>query len=406
MPRFLGIKCMVSDIRDVSQLSFGYFKLCVSLVLKESVVGTDFIACTTIGRNRIHGGSCRLVVCRNQMINANWKACGLESKAKPSSLILMQVSCWDFSGYESALGIRFMVEKSNRWFSQQGFLWHQWTCWPSSGYFCVITEFLGMLTVGLEVRLPRVEASPLLALMCGWLWRCRCTCGETSYTLCCDQLCGGCSAATSQTTWAMAALALSVHAAAVPLFVLQTYPTMLLEWLLCSCGSWGVNEEEEGLSFSTRHPLLPPGLRVRCVSELSHWFCFQPVLVRMAWAGLNWEGIYWRGCLWRKGAMAEAVRPVVGAGGGSRRGQVSAPPRQAGYAAWVQNGACSAPPASSFGGTSRGLRSSSGEGGWSLGPWLRAPGSHSLGWRGRCPFNGSKTWSSAPSLIFCCCQRW
>lgn len=105
------------------------------------------------------------------------------------------------------------------------------------------------------------------------------------------QLCGGCSAATSQTTGAMAALALPVCAADV-----SYDPAMLLELLLCPCGSQGANEEEEGLSFSIRHPLLPLGLWVRCVSELGHWFCFQPVLVRTAWAGLNREGICCWGC--------------------------------------------------------------------------------------------------------------
>lgn len=58
--------------------------------------------------------------------------------------------------------------------------------------------------------------------------------GDVLHPVLC-QLCGGCSAATSQTTWAMAAFALSVHAAAVPLFVLQTYLTILpCCWSCCS----------------------------------------------------------------------------------------------------------------------------------------------------------------------------
>ena len=205
-------------------------------------------------------------------MNAGWKACGLESKTKPSSLILTQVSCWDFSGYESALGIWFVVEKINLWFSQQGFSWHQWTCWLSSGYFCAISEFLGMLTVGLEVRLLRVEALPSLALVCRWPWRCRCTCGEMSYTLCCSG---------------------SVVAAPLPppklpgpwplwpcLFMLRLCPCLCCRHTLQSghvavvaaLPLWEPSEEEEGLSDSTRHLPLPPGLWVRCVSELSTGF--------------------------------------------------------------------------------------------------------------------------------------
>lgn len=29
--------------------------------------------------------------------------------------------------------------------------------WLSSGYFCVMSKFLGVLTTGLEIRLPSVE---------------------------------------------------------------------------------------------------------------------------------------------------------------------------------------------------------------------------------------------------------
>jgi len=51
------------------------------------------------------------------------------------------------------------------------------------------------------------------------------------------------------------------------------------------------------------------------------------------------------------------------------------------------------------------LREEGGGGGWSLGLWLCAPGIPLLGvmWG---TFNGSKTRSSAPSITFCCCQRW
>lgn len=202
--------------------------------------------------------------------------------------------CWDFSGYESALAIWFVVEKINRWFSQQGFFWHEWTCWLTSGYFCVISEFLGVLMVGLEIRLLCVEAPAPLALICGWLWRRRCMCEEMSYTLCCA---GSVAAAPllplkPPGPWLLRWCLFVLQSCQ---FVLQTHPAILP----CCCWERGY-ENEECVSFNIRHPQLTP-LWVKPLLLLPT--CFSHT-------GLGWsklEGVCWWGHLWRKGAMAEAL---------------------------------------------------------------------------------------------------
>lgn len=292
----------------------------------------------------------------------------------------MQVSCWEFSGYESALGIWFVVEKINWWFSQQGCLWHQWTCWLNSGYFCVISEFLGILTVGLEIRLPRVEASAptgsdvwVALRLQVHMW------GDVLHPVL-HRLCGGCSAATSQTTWAMAALALSVHAAAMPLFVLQTGPTILPCCWSCCSAPVGAGREW-GRGSLLQHQAPPAAYRVMGLVRL--WS--QPLVLLPTCFSQN--GLVWPrrgrhllvGLSLKEGSCSRGSERCGGCWGWQLAGTSVCTLWQASYAAWVHNGACSSSPAGSFRGTSWGLRSSSevvccGGGSWSLGPQLCALG--------------------------------
>lgn len=270
-----------------------------------------------------------------------------------------------------------------------------------------------MLAVGLEVRLPRVEESPLLALMCGWLWRGRCACREMSYTLCCASS-------------VVAALLLPPKPPgpwllSLCLFMLQPCPCLCCRRILPSCRVvgvaalplWELGGEWGGRGSLLQHQAPPAAPRV--TGQVCLWV--QPLFLLPACFSQNGLGRpkqgrrLLMGLSLKEGSRGRGSETCGGCWGWQPAGtSVCAPP-----AGWLRclsaKWGLLRSPASSFRGTSRGLRSSSGTvccqgGGGSLGPWLCTPGSHSLGWCGRCPFNGSETWSSAPSLIFCCCQRW
>lgn len=133
-----------------------------------------------------------------------------------------------------------------------------------------------MLTAGLEIRLPSVEASVPLALVCGCsdaagapVWRCGTlrAAGDVLRSVLC-QLWWQRLHCCPHSTRAVAAVSVCVGAAAWPFFELHSCSLILPRVRAAALPLWegGANEEE-----SVR---LPPGLWVRSVSELSPWFCF------------------------------------------------------------------------------------------------------------------------------------
>lgn len=142
----------------------------------------------------------------------------------------------DVSGYESALGIWFVVEKINRWFSQQGFSWHWWTCW----LFLCNQWIFGYAYSSLGDKVATHGGLPPLALMCGWLWHGRCMCRDMSHSPCCTSSVAAAPLLPPKPAGPWLGPCLLVVqpcpacAAAIP-----CDPAMLMELLLCPCGSRG-----------------------------------------------------------------------------------------------------------------------------------------------------------------------
>lgn len=127
--------------------------------------------------------------------------------------------------------------------------------------------------------------------MCGWLWRCRCMCGEMSlYPVLAPAL------------WWLLRCYLPNHPGPwllwPCLFLLQPCPCLCCKHILWSCHVVGVaalplweqggasgEEEEEGLSFSIRHPPAAP----RVMAQVCLWA--QPLVLLptcFSQNGLGW----------------------------------------------------------------------------------------------------------------------
>lgn len=310
IPGLHTIKNMGPDAWDVLESSFEYFKLYLCLVLKESVVVTGFNLQTAIVRNQTQNSFDRLLVCWTQIVQTEKQNIASDFDSYAGHLL-------GFSGYESALGIWFVVEKINWWFSQQGFSWHQWTCWLSSGCFSVVLEFLGFVYSRHGDSIATCRSIPQPA---------------------------ACKSDTAVHRMGKAVCPLwwlpcpyqpnhSRHSHFVPRLCCRHIPphAMLLQLLLHPCGSWGQ------AMWRTDNPSaagLPAAHRLRYVQP-----CFQTCFSQNGLGWLRQEGFTWWGCFWRESHGCRcALREQL-------RGAECLPVPAGWYTVWAQHGACSAPPA-------------------------------------------------------------